>query len=163
MKFLKLALLIILCFEIGKTSGQSLTHIQLSGPTSVSLGSNATYNVTFWYNSQQQLPPSFADYSWNYTGGTGLFETSDQIQINFNSSGTFQVSYELVTFDQYFNQTRTVQVSSPCTGITASANKASVPRGRWGPCCSVAASGRTAMARPRSLPTLCRPVAPTRM
>ncbi|MCH7411867.1 DUF6443 domain-containing protein [Belliella sp. R4-6] len=125
MRFLKFALFLALSFEMGHTSAQNITHIQLSGPTSVNLGANATYEVTFWDNSQQQAPPSFGDYNWSYSGGTEIYETISQLQLNFNSSGAFQVSYELATFDDYFFQNINVQVGSPCVGVAPSANNTS--------------------------------------
>ncbi|SIS86428.1 DUF6443 domain-containing protein [Belliella pelovolcani] len=126
MKGFKILVLILFIFNFNKLYPQNITNIQLSGPSTVNSGSGATYNVTFWDNFQQVMPPSFGFHYWDYSGGIEMLQNISQLQLSFNQSGNFYVAYEYSTFDNYFFDYLPIQVlGNPCDGINASANNVS--------------------------------------
>ncbi|MCH7411523.1 DUF6443 domain-containing protein, partial [Belliella sp. DSM 111904] len=110
------------------TIGQNITNVTISGPTTTTSGTNVTYNAQFWSNSQQIAPPGSGDYQWSHSGGTELFNTLTQMQLNFNTAGSHYVAYDFATFDNYFSPYMPVSVTGStnlCNGVNASANNVS--------------------------------------
>ncbi|KEO71621.1 DUF6443 domain-containing protein [Anditalea andensis] len=125
MRGLRFAFFIFLYVLSQNVMGQNISNINISGPTSVTFGSNATYNIVFWSNYQQVEPP-YGDYQWTYSGGNVMLNTMSQLQLNFNTSGNIFITYQFATFDNYFFDQLMVQVTgNTCNGVNASAQDVS--------------------------------------
>ncbi|WP_199856435.1 DUF6443 domain-containing protein, partial [Lunatibacter salilacus] len=102
---------------------QSTARPQITGPTSVALGTAATFHVAFWNGSTMVHPSSGLGYMWSPSGGFVNHESQNSISLTFNSVGSHWLSYQYMTYDGNYYDNIQVQVTSPdqCAGISAAA------------------------------------------
>ena len=127
---MKPALLFILCCLFVRTVFcQGITHLQITGPTSVAQGTTASYRVNFWNGSTMVSPSGGLGYMWSPSGGFVNYETHNSISLTFNAAGSHALVYQYMTYDGNFYGNTQVQVtgSNQCAGISAASSDVSRP------------------------------------
>ena len=114
---------LLICVYGQYVFGQEVTQVQIIGPTTVSIGETALFEVNFWNGSTMVYPNNGIGSMWSVPDATINYETYNSISITFNSAGSFILTYQFMTFDGNFNDNLPIRVPNinPCEGIEASA------------------------------------------
>lgn len=100
---------------------QNLTHVTVNGPSSIYVGEDGDFSVTFWDGATQVNYPG-GTYYWDFTGAQVNSMDPNSLSLQFTSAGNGYVSYTYVTFDDLFwDQWDLTVYSDYCYGITPSA------------------------------------------
>src|SRR5690554_2605468 len=108
---------------LGNLYGQGISHVEITGPSTATLGTQTLFNVAFWSGGGQISPPAGGSYYWDFSGvSTVVQETQSSLRVVYGTPGTHNVYYEYSTFDNYYYDYHTVQASGdPCSGVMPSA------------------------------------------
>ena len=114
---------LLICVYGQYVFGQEVTQVQIIGPTTVSIGETALFEVNFWNGSTMVYPNNGIGSMWSVPDATINYETYNSISITFNSAGSFILTYQFMTFDGNFNDNLPIRVPNinPCEEIEASA------------------------------------------
>ncbi|AEL26709.1 DUF6443 domain-containing protein [Cyclobacterium marinum] len=107
--------------------GQEVTQVQIIGPTTVSIGETALFEVNFWNGTTMVYPNNGIGSMWSVPQATINYETYNSISLTFSSAGSFNLTYQFMTFDGNFNDNLQIRVPhiNPCEEIEASAENVS--------------------------------------
>ena len=107
--------------------GQEITQVQIIGPTTVSIGETALFEVNFWNGTTMVYPNNGIGSMWSVPQATINYETYNSISLTFSSAGSFNLTYQFMTFDGNFNDNLQIRVHhiNPCEEIEASAENVS--------------------------------------
>jgi len=125
---MKSIVLFTLCCLFGRAIFcQSVTHVQITGPTSVTQGTTAIYSVNFWNGSTMVYPTGGLGYMWSSSGGFINYETHNSISLSFNTPGSHTLIYQYMTFDGNYYDNIQVQVTglNQCAEVSAAASDVS--------------------------------------
>jgi|GEM_PF-679510 len=113
--------LLLFCIYGNSNFCQNITHVQIVGPTSVSQGETAIYEVNFWNGSTMVYPNNGIGSMWSVSEAIINYETYNSISLIYNSAGSYSLVYQFMTFDGNFNDYKQVRVKStnPCAEIEA--------------------------------------------
>jgi RHS repeat-associated protein len=113
-----LIVFVILVGIPGLVKSQSISYIQIDGPSSVNINSNINYNISYWSGSSQTTPMGYP-YQWSYLGAISNFESETSAQLIFTEPGTRTISYTYYTFDDILFASKQITVNGNfCNGVT---------------------------------------------
>ncbi|WP_373493963.1 DUF6443 domain-containing protein, partial [Aquiflexum sp.] len=107
--------------------GQTITGVQLSGPSNALTGEIAHFTVQFYSFGTPVSPPMGGSYLWSYPGATGLHSISDAF-IQYSVAGTYNVYYEYSDLGNTYYDFASIEITggNPCFSVDPSAPSVTV-------------------------------------
>lgn len=126
-------LILSFLFSLGFTStvfSQSVTHVELDGPTSLIAGEEYEFRA-YLYSNNNLVAPSFSStYVWDSQGSQVMSETVSVTLLKYFIAGTYLIYYEYSDAETTVFASKSVTVTgntiSPCLTVDASAPEVTI-------------------------------------